>query len=46
LLNFNESTQVVNLSADEQQIIKFIKDGKLYIHRGSMNYTATGQMVK
>lgn len=46
VLNFNESTQVVNLSADEQQIIKFIKDGKLYIHRGSKIYTATGQKVK
>ena len=46
VLNFNESTQVVNLSADEQQIIKFIKDGKLYIHRGSKIYTATGAVVK
>lgn len=46
VLNFNESTQLVNLSADEQQIIKFIKDGKLYIHRGSKIYTIQGAEIK
>ena len=47
VLNFNEGSQDVELVTDEdQQTVKFIQDGKMYIRRDNKTYTAAGQEIK
>ena len=47
VLNFNDSSQDINLLTDEeQQTVKFIQNGKIYIRRGGNIYDVTGIKIK